>query len=680
MSTQRSSPPRTPQPRAATEAKRARARPAEAPARSADELLQELQVLQAELEIQNDTLRQTQMALEKSRDRYVDLYEFAPVGYLTLTDTGLISEINLSGATLLGEDRKELLHSRFERFVVPADQDKWQRHFLHAVEHGEKQTCELSLQRTNGKAFAVCLDFRLATAGDATPALRITLSDISEPRQLADALRQREQYQRALLDNFPFLVWLKDENSRFLAVNRPFAKTCGYASIDQVVGKTDFDIWPRELAESYLEDDQAVLASGRSKIVEEPVEVKGKRIWYETYKSPVIIDGRGIGTVGFARDITARKLATAKLRSSEERSRLAKNASNLGIYDRDIATGRLEWDERVRELWGVGPDEPITYATFMTGVHPDDRAATQAAIDEALDPRGSGEYYAEFRVIRRTDGNERHVAANGQAFFEGGRAVRFVGTIKDISPQIRLAREMRERRSEMELLIKQQVAAQTAAAIAHELNQPLVSITVYSDAALRMLRSGTKSPEKLEHALEGAMEQAQRAGRTLYELLDFLQKGEAAERPVDLNEVVREALAIAIENGYGGFRPVLELEPDLPLVLANRLQLQKVMVNLLHNSVEAMRGAGVPANAITITVQAVVGGNMAQVTIRDSGPGLDAETAQRIFEPFFTTKSAGIGLGLAISRALIEVHGGQLWADIERGPGAMFHFTLPFAS
>ncbi|TRZ69727.1 MAG: GHKL domain-containing protein, partial [Rhodocyclaceae bacterium] len=204
-------------------------------------------------------------------------------------------------------------------------------------------------------------------------------------------------------------------------------------------------------------------------------------------------------------------------------------------------------------------------------------------------------------------------------------------------------------------------------------------ISAYSEAALRMLRGGTKSPEKLARALEGAMAQAQRAGRTLHELLDFLHKGEAAVEAIDLNKVVSEALAIAMESGYGGFRPMMEVERDLPMVRANRLQLQKVLVNLLHNSVEAMRQASTETDAITVSLRTMAGGNLAQVSVQDSGPGLDADTAKRIFEPFFTTKPQGIGLGLAISRALVEAHGGRLWVDPETGPGATFHFTLPFA-
>ncbi len=232
----------------------------------------------------------------------------------------------------------------------------------------------------------------------------------------------------------------------------------------------------------------------------------------------------------------------------------------------------------------------------------------------------------------------------------------------------------------MEQLVKKQVAAQTAVAIAHELNQPLVSISAYSEAALRMLRDGTMNPEKLSRALTGAMEQSQRAGRTLHELLDFLHDGDAVSDSIDLNDVAFEAFAIAEEGGYGGFRPVFDLEQNPPPVLANRVQLQKVLVNLLHNGVESMRDAGVTTPSIIITVRTMTGRNMVQVTLQDSGPGLDAETARRVFEPFFTTKSDGLGLGLAISRALIEAHGGQLWAEPDTGGGATFHFALPFAT
>ncbi|GEM_PF-1594739 len=152
-------------------------------------LLHELEVHKIELEMQNEALRQTQVVLEESRDRYADLYEFAPVGYLTLSRTGQIAAINLTGATLMGEDRAKLLRRRFASFVGTEDQDRWQRHFLHVFQHGGKQVCELGLQRRDGTVFAVSLDCVRTEAGDEMPMLRITLTDVTDHRQALAQLR-----------------------------------------------------------------------------------------------------------------------------------------------------------------------------------------------------------------------------------------------------------------------------------------------------------------------------------------------------------------------------------------------------------------------------------------------------------------------------------------------------------
>ncbi|GEM_PF-390825 len=502
------------------------------------------------------------------------------------------------------------------------------------------------------------------------------IENISERKRAEEKLRQLS----LAVAQSPVSIVITDIDARIEYVNPAFSLVSGYSAAE-ALGQN-----PRLLKsgltppETY-DEAWATLVAGK---VWRGEFINRRKDGSEYIEAATIApvrqpDGRITHYVAVKEDVTELKRTMAELRLSEDRLRLAKTAAKLGIFDRDVVTGRYDWDDQARELWGVGPDEAVSFATFMAGVHPDDRVATQAALDRALDPGGSGEYCAEYRVVSRADGSVRHVAAVGQAFFEGGRAVRIVGTLKDVSVQKRLEKELQERRSEMECLIRQQVAAQTAAAIAHELNQPLVAVSAYSEAALRMLRGGVKNPEKLERALEGAMQQAQCAGQTLHELLDFLHQGEVTAEAVDLNDVVREALAIAVESGYGGFQPVVELERDLQPVMANRLQLQKVLVNLLHNGVEAMRDADVPMAAITITVRTLAGNSMAQVTVQDSGPGLDADTAHRIFEPFFTTKPHGIGLGLAISRALIEAHGGQLWVEPEAGWGATFHFTLPFA-
>ena len=221
-----------PQLRDAAEALLTRVPLTKPPTRTADELLHELQVHEIELEMQNEALRQSQIALEESRDSYVDLYEFAPVGYLTLTRAGLIAEINLTGATLLGETRTKLRQRRFAGFVVPEDQDRYQQYFMQALLHGGKQTCELRLQRSDGTVFNVRLDSLLTTSDDAMPALRIALTDITESKQAEAELRIA-----AIAFELHEGMMVTDPNGVIIRVNRAFTSLTGY-SAEEALGQT----------------------------------------------------------------------------------------------------------------------------------------------------------------------------------------------------------------------------------------------------------------------------------------------------------------------------------------------------------------------------------------------------------------------------------------------------------
>ena len=234
--------------------------------------------------------------------------------------------------------------------------------------------------------------------------------------------------------------------------------------------------------------------------------------------------------------------------------------------------------------------------------------------------------------------------------------------------------------AEMEQVMRFHVVSQTVAAIAHELHQPLSALSSYAEAALRLLNAGNRQPDKLRHALERSVGQAQRAGQVVHELLTFMNQGEVQAEPVDMNNSARRVLERLKADYPDDFEGRLELESGLPRVSVNRLQVEKVLVNLIENGLDAMRDDGVGRRLITITVRSHSEGPVAQVTVRDSGSGIEAQTLHRVFDPFFTTKPNGLGMGLAISRAIIEANGGQLWVESEPGAGASFHFTLPFAS
>ena len=549
---------------------------------------------------------------------------------------------------------------------------------------------EAIARRADGSEFPVEISLS-KTRVDAILLFTAVIRDVSERHQ-ADLVRRRsEAFSLAILNSVAAEIAVVDRDGCITAVNQAWqqfgkdnAAATGGIPMGNGVGTNYLQACASEDGDleqpgRQARDGIASVLAGRAPSFQMDYACHGPdhQRWFRMSVTPLGLEDGGV--VIAHTDITEATQALTELRLAEERLRLAKGAARLGIYDRDLVTGTLTWDDRMRELWGLPAGEPVRLEMAFGSIHPDDRAPVQAALDKALSPTGDGNVNLQYRIVDPTSGEIRHMQVTGRILFAAGHPIRSIGTVKDISGQKRLEREIQERRGEMEELVKQQIAAHTAAAIAHELNQPLVSISAYSEAALRMLQGGVTTPEKLTRALSGAVEQAQRAGRTLHQLIDFLHKGELATEEIDLNALITEALLLAKETGYGDFHAIVKLEPNLRPVRGNRMQVQKVLLNLLHNGFEAMQEVGVPAASITISVRTSSEQDMALVTIQDSGPGVAPEIRQRIFEPFFTTKDNGIGLGLAISRTLIEAHGGQMWADLQDSPGATFHFTLPFA-
>lgn len=359
---------------------------------------------------------------------------------------------------------------------------------------------------------------------------------------------------------------------------------------------------------------------------------------------------------------------------SEERYRqlfLASPDAILVVRDERVAMA----NPAAALLFGCAAGDALVGRALRELVHADDRAVVGERAAAAL--RTHAPDGLEIGVLR--PGGERVIADARLLPFHYAGAAAVLCILRDISTRKRLEGELAEHRTEAERMVNELVAKQTAAAIAHELNQPLVAVSAYSEAALAMVRGGAPRTERLAQALEGAAGQAQRAGRTLHELLGILHGGDAGAEMVDVNDAIRETVADSLATSPTRFSPVLELADDLPRVFGNRVQLQRVLANLLQNAIDAMRAAGVaPGGRRVVLATACVAGAV-EVSVRDSGPGPDAGTAGRLFEPFFTTKARGIGLGLTISRALIESHGGRLWHDPAGAAGGTFRFTLPAA-
>ena len=240
----------------------------------------------------------------------------------------------------------------------------------------------------------------------------------------------------------------------------------------------------------------------------------------------------------------------------------------------------------------------------------------------------------------------------------------------------RLTEEKRQAEAALAQAHRRMTAGELAAALAHELNQPLAAITTYGEACVQLLGHARPDLGKLRRNIDEMARQAQRAGQTIRELRAFLSTGGSDRSAVDLGALARvTADLIAAEARRRGVRLALQIEEPLPPVLAAPVHIEHVLVNLLQNALEAIHAASVREGAITLSARAE--SDMVQVSVRDTGPGIGDAVMQRIFEPFYTTKSEGLGMGLSISRSIVEAHGGKLWVETADGAGTTFHFTLP---
>jgi len=486
------------------------------------------------------------------------------------------------------------------------------------------------------------------------------------------SLRTFYEYQRALLDNFPFLVWLKDSQSRFLAVNRPFAQACGFDDPLQLVGKTDLDVWPKELALAYRSDDATVMENGAPKTVEEMIEETGKkRAWFETFKSPVRRDGKIIGTVGFSRDITERKLAEHLLSAERKRLRVTLRSIGDGVIATDtrgevvimnrIAEALTGWSEN--EARGKPLSQVFTIINELTRrpcINPVDKVLATGAIVEL----------ANHTLLVAKDGSMRNIADSGAPILDdNGATVGVVLVFRDMTEKQRLI-DAAQKTQKLESL------GVLAGGIAHDFNNLLSGIFGYIDLA----RQASKNDLVREH-LESAMGAMNRARSLTQQLLTF-SKGGAPKRATEpLFPFVKETVDFALSGS--NVKCVFEIQPDLLPCNVDKNQIGQVIDNIVINAVQAMPAGGpikLTAMNIAITENERPGlarGDYVKLSIEDKGSGIPRELLPRIFDPFFTTKQKGSGLGLATTFSILSRHGGHIEVESEPGKGTVFHVYLP---
>jgi|GEM_PF-5081077 len=387
--------------------------------------------------------------------------------------------------------------------------------------------------------------------------------------------------------------------------------------------------------------------------------------------------GQPLRNYGVMLDVSDRILTERAVRENEARLRLALEAAGAGLWDRDLSTGTVFYSASWKRQLGYAEDEfPTSWQRWEEHLHPEDRHAVLQALQDFISGR-SAQFDLEYR-LRHKDGHYRWVHSRGAMLNnEKGMPYRILGLNLDVTEHKKGTR-IKDRRGKIEELFRRYVATQTAAAIAHELHQPLAAIASYVETARILASKHELDPDKLRSVLDKTAQQADRAGLVTRQLLTLLQQGDSATEAIDIGEAITGAIdMIRAENDLAGIDISMKIPQDMPKVHANSLQIEKVLLNLLKNAVEAIEDSQCKGAVVVLVAMENRDKPMIKITVRDNGKKIAETGLKELFKPFHTTKPAGIGMGLAISRSLIEAHGGKLWAESNSDRGLSVHFTLP---
>jgi PAS domain S-box-containing protein len=336
-------------------------------------------------------------------------------------------------------------------------------------------------------------------------------------------------------------------------------------------------------------------------------------------------------------------------------------------------TGELTHiSQRLLEYYGA-PFQEVVKCWWERFLHPDDREETAKAVARAF---GSGELYSVIHRLRRADGEYRWHHSMGEPLRDPhGKIIQWYGLATDIDERKRAEDHLRDTRISLAKASRLATVAELSGSIAHELNQPLMSILASAQAAKRWLNAAPPSMTEVSSSIERVIRDVRAADQTMQHIRALFKQECFDKNDVNIPDILREVVRVVREDPKKRYVPIeCNFEESLPVVHVDRIQIQQVLINLIVNAIEAL---GEQKVGPLVVLRATPDSNGMLIQVIDNGPGVD--DPDRIFDAFMTTKEKGMGIGLAVSRTIVEAHGGQLWAENNKTGGATFNVTLPLS-
>jgi PAS domain S-box-containing protein len=623
-----------------------------------------------------DDQKRAQEVLRASESNLREILDGIPGLVTAISPAGVSEVMNRPFLEFFGKTAEEMKNWKTVDVIHPDDLPRVIAEFTHSLATGTLLDLEVRYHRADGVYRWSHL--RVHPARDADG--RITgwyslITDIEDQKRAEAKLRESEINLKQIINTIPTPAWSARPDGYCEFVNQRWLDFTGLSAEQGVGWGWGAAIHPEDLP-GLVAYWQTCLASGTPVDTEARMRrFDGVYRWFLFRANPLRDEaGNIIKWYGTNTDIDDRKCAEEKLRRSEALLAQVQSVSLTGGFSWRVDTDEVTFSEEAYRIFEFEKGTPVALQQIASRVHPEDIPLLSEKMAGARSGGGDQDYETRLRM---PDGSVRylHTISHGTRDSEG--RLEYIGAVQDITRRKASEEALNKARSDLAHVSRVTSLGALTASIAHEVNQPLSGIITNASTCLRML--ATDPPQ-----LEGARETARRTirdGNRMSEVITRLRalfsKKDAATESVNLNDAVLDVIALSIvelQKNRVMLRP--ELADNLPLVTGDRVQLQQVILNLLRNGSDAMSTVEDRPRQLVIRTERDEGDRV-RLTVKDAGVGFDPQAVDRLFDAFYSTKGDGMGIGLSVSRSIIESHHGRLWATLNDGPGATFSFSIP---
>lgn len=631
----------------------------------------------SELRRSENALRETHAQMARSEERWRSVFENSAVGVALADPSGRFLAVNPVYQRMLGYTEEELQSLTFLD-VTLEDEVEASRKLVGELIAGERGEFQIEKQyrRKDGSLVWARSHVSFVPGTDRVPRfLMAIVEDIADRKRAEEALQAKEHDLHMIINTIPALAWSAGPDGFVDFFNQRWLDYAGL-SADQARGSGWLvAVHPDDL-NRLMDYWRAIKASGQAAEIEARFRrFDGEYRWFLT-RASVLRDSSGkiVRWYGFNTDIDDRRRAEEQVRRSEAFLAETQYLAGIGSFCWRTETSDIKWSEQLYHIFDFEPGVPVTLDLIGTRVHPEDLARMQEMVEKAQ--RAVSDFDYEHRLLM-PDGVVKHVHLIAHATRDYEGKLEYIGAVQDVTQRQFAEEALAAARAELAQMTRVTSLGALTASIAHEVNQPLAGIVTNAGTCLRFLNADPPNIEGARETARRTIRDGNRASDVITRLRTLFSKKEVAAEDFDLNEAAREVIALSMSDLQRN-RIVLrhELADELPPVKGDRVQLQQVILNLLRNASDAMTAIDDRPRELFVRTEREAR-NRVRFSVKDAGVGFDPQLADRLFEGFYTTKLDGMGMGLSVSRSIIEAHQGRLSATLNDGPGATFAFSIP---